>query len=233
MLSLLLGLALSIGTAVLALRLYRSRRKLVESGFQLADSSPYAQARSLLWSGCWLLIKSRDLLAVQAALGLHDPKPCSLLEGLAGDEPLFIAPPVEGWVLVTGTGVPDPCQDPDACFRFVLELSRKLGTVQLFSACRLLHHHAWIKAKRGRVVRAYAWAGKTLWNQGPKTREEKQLQLKCYDYTEPARKDTQGVPEGVATNAERVPLLAARWSFDPARFYKHLLQKQCGISGLP
>src|SRR5438128_1552651 len=78
----------------------------------------------------WLAIKSCNLLSVQSALGLHNPKPCSWTEGLAGEQKLFIAPAVKGWILVIGSGLPDPSEDVDACFRFVVDLSRKLGQVQ-------------------------------------------------------------------------------------------------------
>src|SRR5580765_4396480 len=37
----------------------------------------------------WLAIKSRSVMAVQSALGLHNPKPCSWTEGLAGEDKLF------------------------------------------------------------------------------------------------------------------------------------------------
>ena len=71
--------------------------------------------------------------------------------------------------------MPDPAVDVDACFRFVVDLSRKLGQVQFFSASRILHHHAWVRVEGGRVVRAYAWAGETLWSQGLRTPAEKEL----------------------------------------------------------
>lgn len=232
-LSLLLGLALSISIGVKVLARWRARHRGSLSNYRLAAASPALRACFLLWPGCWLVIKSRNLFTVQLALGLHNPKPCSWLEGLAGEEQLFVAPPVKGWILVTGTGLPDPCEDADACFRFVLELSRKVGKVQFFCANRSLHHHAWISARDGRVVRAYVWAGQTLWNQGPQTREEKELGLTCYAYAEPAQVNASGQAQGVEANVDKVPLLAARWSFDPARIYEHLLQKECGIAGEP
>jgi hypothetical protein len=223
----LLGLALSIAVVVGMVFLLHSRRKSIEPDCSLSN------AGFLLWPGSWLVIKSRDLFMVQLALGLRHPKPCSWLEGLAGEEQLFIAPPVKGWILATGRGLPDPCEDADACFRFILNLSRKVGEVQCFSASRILHHHAWIKAKNGRIVRAYAWAGKTLWNQGSKTPAEEQLALKCYGYTEPGPDTSFGQSEEIEANVDKVPLLAARWSFDPTRIDKHLLQKESGIAGEP
>src|SRR5437868_5470854 len=95
----------------------------------------------------WLAIKSQNVIAVQRALGLHNPKPCPWQQGLSGEEKLFIAPPINGWIVVVGSDLPDPGEDPDACFHFVTRLSRKLAQVQLFSANRVLYDHAWVRAE--------------------------------------------------------------------------------------
>src|SRR5260370_1126131 len=117
-------------------------------------------------------VPSANLAHVQAALDLHDPSPCSWVEGFTTRAGLFIAPPVNGWILVAGAGVPDPSDDVDACYRFVRELSRRLGEVHLFCANGILCHHAWVRAEGGRVLRAYACAGRTLWHQGRRTPAE-------------------------------------------------------------
>ena len=72
----------------------------------------------------------------------------------------------------------------------------------------------------GCVTRAYAWAGETLWNQGVKTLPEIELGLKCFAYGE-----SPATTNNAEANVKKVPLLAARWSLDPAainsRFVKH------------
>jgi hypothetical protein len=82
-------------------------------------------------------------------------------------------------------------------------------------------------------VRAYAWAGETLWSQGLRTPAEKELGLKCFDYAE----SPDGAPwvrrELVAANADKVPLLAARWSLDPAQVDEGFLAEEQGIAGEP
>jgi hypothetical protein len=175
----------------------------------------------------WLAIKSKNPKEVQTALGLHNPKPCSWNDGL--EQSLFIAPPVQGWILVLGSGLPDPSDDIDVFFRFLLELSRKLGHVQFFHASPILHHHAWAKADRGRVIRAYAWAGRTLWRQGDMTTAEIDLDVRCFDYSDSP--PALGQPEVFAVNVDKVPLLAGRWSVDPGLINEHLLQQAKGIAG--
>jgi hypothetical protein len=121
----------------------------------------------------------------------------------------------------------------DACFRFLLDLSRKLGQVQFFGANRVLGHHAWVRVEAGRVVRAYAWAGRTVWNQGIKTRAELELGLKCFHYFEGPERSIFNHSDVVFSNAEKVPLLAARWSFDPAAVDERTFERACGIAGEP
>jgi hypothetical protein len=234
LLLLLFSTALSIGFAIIILLVRRARERQFESTSPAPEGAcPYERTCVFRRPGCWLAVKGRNLLAVQSALGLHNPKPCSWSEGLAGDEKLFIAPPVKGWILVMGAGLPDPSDDVDACFRFVVSVSRKLGQVQFFSASRVLQHHAWVKADGGRVLRAYAWAGRTLWQQGKRTAAENELGLKCFDYTEPADRVSFGASDPAALNVDKVPLLAARWSLDPARIEEHALETQHGVAGEP
>jgi hypothetical protein len=163
----------------------------------------------------WLVVKAKDPATVQAALNLHHPTPCSWEEGLveARDDKLFISPSISGWVLVVGPGLPGPFEDVDKCYRFLTSLSRKLGQVQFFSASRVVPQHAWALLESGRVFRAYAWSGETLWNQGILTAAEKELDLRCFDYG--SEQNLFVVKDDLAANSERIGQLAARWSIDP------------------
>jgi hypothetical protein len=228
----LLSVALSIGMAIVVLVIRRSRRRTVVPRVP-PESCPFDRHCLFRRPDCWLAIRSRNPMAVQSALGLLNPRRCFWTEGLACDGRLFIAPPIRGWILVIGNGLPDPSDDVDACFRFLVGLSRKLGKVQFFSASPMLHHHAWVRADGGRVVRAYAWAGKTLWHQGPLTPVETELGLKCYDYAESAERVSFDQPDPAALNVDKVPLLAARWSIDPGHLDERLLEHELGIAGEP
>jgi hypothetical protein len=183
---------------------------------------------------CWLAIKNRNVEAVQAALSLHDVKPCTWADGLAdgSDQKLFISPPVSGWILVMGSALPNPCDDEDAAFRFMLRLSRKLGCVQFFSVSGVFNQHAWVRAEMGHVIRAYAWSGRTLWNQGDMTDDEKELGLKCYDYAQAADSSLFGQAEA-GGNSDKVHPLAARWSLDPDEIDERFIERARGIVGEP
>jgi hypothetical protein len=170
---------------------------------------------------------------VQAALRLHKPTPCSWDEGLsaAHESKLFISPPINGWILVLGSRLPDASDDVDLCFRFLLALSRKVGQVQYFSANRVVNHHAWVHMQNGRVVRGYAWAGKTIWNQGSKTAAELELGLRCFDYAHAPEPTGYAQRDPLGQNTERVSLLARRWSIDPAAIDVRRLRETPGIAG--
>jgi hypothetical protein len=233
LLLLLVSIALSIGISIVALAVRRARGITPSAKPEKPTFCPLEKTCMFRRPGCWLAIKGNTLFSVQAALGLHNPKPCSWIQGLAGDEKLFIAPPVKGWILVFGSGLPDPSDDVDACYRFVLNLSRKLGHIQFFSLSRVLQHHAWIKAEKGKVLRAYVWAGQTLWQQGRRTSAENELDLKCFDYAESVERASFSGPDVVCTNVDKVPLLAARWSLDPGHIDESFLEAAPGIAGEP
>jgi hypothetical protein len=179
----------------------------------------------------WLAVRATDPKPVQTALGLNQPMPCSWKEGMTGERNFFIGPPVNGWIIVTGSGLPNPSCDVDECFRFLARISGQLGQVQLFHADRILHHHAWARAECGVVTRAYAWAGETIWNQGAKTPAEIELSMKCFGYGEDPNADSWAAVEWTAANVGKVPLLATRWSLDPARINERVRNRADGIAG--
>jgi hypothetical protein len=165
----------------------------------------------------WLAIRSTRPEEVQKALHVANPIPCPLADGLtsAAELEVFVSPPIRGWILVTGSEVPDPADDVDACFLWLRELSRQLGEVQYFVAHRALDHHAWARLLSGDVFRAYAWTGQTAWNQGALTRAELDLFMRCHEYGEVPETDLSDELDHHLSNVEKVPLLAARWSIDP------------------
>src|SRR5947209_10984927 len=124
LLLLLLGFALSIGVGIIVMVVRRERRGPFKAppGFAKPVIARCEHASFFHRPNAWLAIKSRNLLAVQSVLGLHNVKSCSWFEGIASDESLFVAPPVNGWILVMGAGLPDPSDDVDASFRFVREV---------------------------------------------------------------------------------------------------------------
>ena len=181
----------------------------------------------------WVAIRSNNQQAVRDAFRLQNPRTCTWEEGLAeaSQSKLFISPPVGSWILVMGTCLPDPHEDVDQCFHFLNELSAKLGHVQFFLSDRVLYHHAWVRAQDGLIQRAYAWAGETLWNQGPMTMAEMELGLHCLQYGDSTGADEFPPPPFIQTNTEKIMVLAANWSIDPLTVDQRALGLGQGLAG--
>lgn len=158
------------------------------------------------------IIKSKQRPVTWLAIRSLDPQ--TVLSELRDEAMLHVSSRVNGWVIVTGPGLPRPGEDVDNCFLFLTRISRKLGHVQYFHRDTLTAHHAWVRMDDGCVTRAYAWAGETLWIQGSPTVAEMALNLKCFNYGEETGMGWR-LGEIAVSNIERLPRLAARWSIDP------------------
>ena len=77
-----------------------------------------------------------------------------------------------------------------------------------------------------------AWC-ESLWQQGRETQAEKDLNLKCFGYGEAVERASFTATDAAGANVDKVPLLAARWSLDPARIEERLLEAEPGIAGEP
>ena len=135
-------LALCVAGIIFFMMLFLHRRhRRAENPDCFAGSSFPPQPVSTIRPICWLAIRSATPEAVRAAL--------------PDNNAFFISPRVDSWVIVSGAGLPDPGNDVDECFRFLLGLSRRLGHVQYFYAERFSTHHAWARLDHGCVTRAY------------------------------------------------------------------------------
>jgi len=222
------GIALGIGFMVLGWMLAIHRRTRLQKHSEPVAAALFPHPQPLPRPVCWLAIRSVSPEAVRAALALKHTAPCSWSEGLTGGHEFFISPRLNGWVIVTGMGLPNPTDDVDATFIFLTALSRQVGHVQYFYASRLLHHHAWARLDDGCVTRAYAWAGETVWCQGVETLPEIETDVRLFAYG-----DSSATSLDAEMNFEKVPRLAARWSLDPAQVRLNSHQQSIGLAGGP
>jgi len=179
----------------------------------------------------WLAIRGHDAAAVFETLGLDLPLPSHWSDCSPGSGRMFVSVPVRGWIVVSGDGIPDPSEDVDRCFRFLLLLSGKLGHVQMFSASSVLNEHAWAKIDSLRVVRGFSWSGQTRWNQGNVTPEEQRLAMECPDYSVNGEDSDWQTRERMGNNLHKLPLLAARWSIDPVELELVPSARAAGMAG--
>ncbi len=231
MLGLFLGILLVSGCYYFVTRrkIAQTKREKVMSQLPVQEMIP----SSLNLPEQWLAIRSGNVAAVQETLGLSKPRRCSWEDGFAisGVERLFISPPVNGWILVVGPALPAPEEDVDFCFHFISHISKRLGHVQYFSLNSALSHHCWVRAHTGRVERAYAWCGETLWNQGTITPEESVLGMECHQYGDSIENLDLKQVNRLNNNTADISQLAARWSMNPAALKPEIFAKSVGITG--
>ena len=181
----------------------------------------------------WLALRCSDSLRVAQCLGsvanLETPWSEALKQ--SRNRQCFVSPPVDGWILVIGGAIPDPSKNIDILYAFLRQMSAALGEVHYFCADRVFGTHAWARLLSGRVLRAYAWSGTPLWNEGPLTQEERELGLTCRNYgDDPAPLHISGVTPDFQ-NVERVVFLARRWSINPVTVSEFLLHQEQVNSG--
>lgn len=139
----------------------------------------------------WLAIRGHDpqrVLAALPILGAERASWRSCAEALDGPR-LLVSRPSDGWIVVLGGALPGPGHPltpgggaaswfPDRATPLVVDLSRRLGTVQYFAAAPAFDLHAWAWAEGGQIVRSFAYAGAsgtTIWNVGQATDAERRL----------------------------------------------------------
>jgi len=219
-------LALAVACVIFGVILFLQRRAKKIKAAPPVPPSVLFRSVTIARPRTWAAIRAATPATVQRALSLNRSSPCSWSEGMTGEHDFFISPRINGWVIVTGAGLPNPSDDVDACFLFLIALSRKLGHVQFFHAENFSGHHAWARLDDGYVTRAYAWAGETVWQQGEKTALEIELKFKCFGYGEDVCSE-----KILQANCDKVPILAARWSMDPARINSRAPKVANGIAG--
>ena len=227
---LLVSFGMVIGIAIVFATLYRRHLRALRKTQRWIDPlTPLVgsaqSALTLPLPNRWLAIRSSNTAYLREMLHIGPDEGSRWSEAMARsrERMIFISPPWRGWSLVVGAAIPDPAADIDQLYRFLSALSRGVGEVQFFSADRVLNHHAWAWLREGNVVRAYAWAGETLWSQGDLTLDERLLGFTFHDYGEAV--DGPGICGGPSEqqNAERVALLARRWSLDPSEASAYFL----------
>jgi len=174
----------------------------------------------------WLAIRSEKPREVAEALGLVKIQDSAWSEGLqaAGRGDVFVSPPVQGWVLVVSSSLPDAGdgKSTDKCTPLLSRLGKRFPDVQYFATHRVVEYHAWARLKNGVVVRQFAYLGErgeVSWDNGSQTPEEVQLGFK-FD-----------AEKGFYPDEEDVLHLAEAWSINPMKLDALGLAASLGLAG--
>jgi hypothetical protein len=145
----------------------------------------------------WFAVKSRDPQAVASALGLTALVARNWATGLAaataragsaGEPSVFLASPIDGWILVVSSSLPYPDHRPrrseaeariDQRFDDAFTaLAARFDEVQFFASNRVQGFSAWARARHARIERIFAYAdGEVLANVGRQSIEEAALRF--------------------------------------------------------
>lgn len=162
----------------------------------------------------WLAVRADDPAAVARALGLRTVLPANWSAGLAEVDTagVFVAPPVDGWVLAVGRDLAAATRDPDRIAALLLPISAEFAEAQWFATDGTDDFHGWALAARRQLVRAYAYHGEVghvLWH-GEVTPAERGLACFVDDPRDRSDDDVKWWPD------RRIVLALARaWSLDP------------------
>ncbi|MSU32638.1 MAG: hypothetical protein EXS25_08285 [Pedosphaera sp.] len=230
---LLTSFGLVIGVAAIFAAIYRRHLLALRLANRAFDpltrlGGVHRRSAPVLIPGRWLAVRGSNRDLVCTALGPQSDGTLPWNQALLRhrERSFFISQPVEGWMLIMGGAIPDPFMDIDVFYLFLTRLSRGVGEVHSFSVDRVLNYHAWALLRGGSVVRAYAWAGETVWNQGPITLDEKMLGLKCRDYGDDINASSYGTVPTEQNNADRLIFLARKWGCDPVDLIETLLLRE-------
>jgi hypothetical protein len=160
----------------------------------------------------WYVIRSSDMNGVATYLNLTDDKTSNWKSGIeaAYEGYYFVSPPVNGWIFVVNSIMPDLSAKNDSNpLKVVTNLSKKFGEAYYFGTHRVVEYQAWAKAVNGKLERAYGYlgeSGEVIVNQGNLSTEEKENKLLFTDLN---------VDDPMLPNEEDVLLIAKTWTIDP------------------
>jgi hypothetical protein len=183
----------------------------------------------------WLALETTDTAGVASALGLRDPRSATWADGInaAHQNSLFVTPPLADWTLVVGNPLLPPERLREFAKPLLERLSREFGDAQYFCTNQDLVLHVWARARKGRLVRGYGWYGKkslTLWDEGPKSKEERDLDIGFADQHGIKAEQTE---EKISASPQEscVLQLAYLWSIDPSTLDGQFKEPVTGLLG--
>ncbi len=164
----------------------------------------------------WICVKSDSPQQVIEALGIKNVQESNCASGIdyADDmlHKVFVAPAINGWVLVVGYPTYDGSDPADDNERLA-QLSQNFPELQAFETHRVVDLQMWAKFRQGMLVRGYGWlgeSGEVLMNIGGLTTEEQQLGFDNIITDADADWDNVELPDEMSVCG-----IAAAWGVDP------------------
>jgi len=187
-----------------------------------ADMEILDQPISFGYKCMWFAIKSVHSEELVKILNLADIRPCNWQMGIekAYENSVFITPPINGWTLACGRGLPpgDTKEGIEFVKGILQNLSKYYGEAQFFCTHRVTEYHCWIKAIEGDIQRVYSYLGESGENimiEGEATEFEKTLHL-VDTFSGEAGEDNYFEREDITLPDEEIVMnVAENWSINP------------------
>ncbi len=172
----------------------------------------------------WFAVKTDNKNRLAEILQLTNISDCNWQVGVdkAYSGSVFITPPIDGWTLACGWGLPhgDSKQGIQEVKSILQTLSKEFGEAQFFCTHRVTEYHCWIKAINGRINRVYSYLGESGENiavEGEPTKFETTLQL-INTFSDEAKDENYFEREDlVCADEDLVMQVAEHWSIDPSK----------------
>ena len=182
----------------------------------------------------WFAVKTTDQKGVAEIIGLKNVVASNWEHGIkkAYEASVFITPPVEGWTLVVGWGLPsgDSVESLEEVKALANKLSRKYGEAQFFGTHRVVEYHCWLKSINGKTERLYSYLGESGENiavEGEPTAFEDQYNFINTLSAEAQNKSYFDREDLDHPNEELIMEIAGAWSINP-----QLIENNNTIQGL-
>lgn len=172
----------------------------------------------------WIAVKATHRERVAVALGMSQIEMVNWHYGLqeAHKNHVFVTPPIKGWVLAVGRGLPDFDDGKNPKLTDLLSrLSQTFGEAHFFATHPAIDYNCWLKYADGELVRGLSAAeGSMLLNEGKQSGIE--ADLVYFDDTT----DSDGL---TFPDEQLVMEIAAEWSVNPTLLEKPEFE---GVEGL-
>ena len=133
----------------------------------------------------WLAVKTGNKKRISEILKLKNTKECNWKVGIAEsyNNSIYITPQIKDWTLICGMSLLNSKNDKENIIyikKTVEELSAEFGEAQFFGSHRVVEYQSWMKAIKGKIIRAYCYLGESGENlivEGEPTDFEKKYKL--------------------------------------------------------
>ena len=182
----------------------------------------------------WCAIKTIDTDKVLNTLNIRKKKKCNWNEGMkkAYDGGIFILPPINGWIIIHGWGLPIPSssKENDSAVKLINSLSSKFEKAHLFGSFRGTGAVLWMSSEMGELKRMYYIDDGNGVQYGEPTKIEKQWDL--IDFNHPDIENDDYFDSKDIPDEDDVLDVAEAWSINPMNIDRYENIDDFGYTGV-